>query len=105
MFQQIMSFFFNIDTCDEGHSIEKIQRMFVWSSTNALLNNFCSKENDIKNNKRSKKKKKKKENFKHSAKFCIYNLFFYKYYLIFKSLYFLHWIYLLVYIYLFFIYI
>ena len=36
---------FDVDTCDEGHSIEKIQRMFVWSSTNALLNNFCSKEN------------------------------------------------------------
>ena len=32
--------FFNIDTCDEGHCKEKIQRMFVWSSTNALLNNF-----------------------------------------------------------------
>ena len=27
---------FNIDTCDEGHNIEKIKRIFVWSSTNAL---------------------------------------------------------------------
>ena len=33
---------FYVDTCDEGHNIEKIQRMFVWSSTNVLLNNFCS---------------------------------------------------------------
>ena len=41
-------------------SIEKIQRMFVWSSTNALLNNFCSKENNIINNKFNKKKKKRK---------------------------------------------
>ena len=48
---------FNVDTCDEGHNIEKIQRMFVWSSTNTLLNNFCSKENNIKNNKLSKKRK------------------------------------------------
>ena len=37
---------FNVDTCDEGHNIEKIQRVFVWSSTNALLNNFCSRENN-----------------------------------------------------------
>ena len=64
---------FNVDTCDEHHSIKKIQRMFVWSSPNALLNNLCSKENNnIKNNNLSKK-----ENFKHSAKFCICNLFFY----------------------------
>ena len=33
---------FNVDTCDEGQSIKEIQRMFVWSSTNVLLNNFCS---------------------------------------------------------------
>ena len=52
---------FNVDTCDDSHSIEKIQRMFVWSFTNTLLNNFCSKENNIiRNNKKSKKKKKKK---------------------------------------------
>ena len=49
---------FNVDTCDEGHNIEKIQRMFVWSATNALLNNFCSKENNnITINKLSKKRK------------------------------------------------
>ena len=30
---------------------KKYKKMFVWSSTNALLNNFCSKENNnIKNN-------------------------------------------------------
>ena len=63
---------FNVDTCDEHHSIKKIQRMFVWSSANALLNNFCSKENNIENNKLSKKRKL----FKNSAKFCICNLFF-----------------------------
>ena len=34
---------FNVDTCDEGHNIEKIQKMFVWSSTNALLDIFCSR--------------------------------------------------------------
>ena len=49
---------FNVDTCDEGHNIEKIQRMFVWSSTNALLNNFCSRENNnITINKLSNKRK------------------------------------------------
>ena len=49
---------FNVDTCDDGHNIEKIQRMFVWSSTNALLNNFCSRENNnITINKLSKKRK------------------------------------------------
>ena len=37
---------FNVDTCDEGHNIEEIKRIFVWSSTNALLNNFCSWENN-----------------------------------------------------------
>ena len=53
---------FNVDTCDEGHNIEKIQRMFVWSSMNVLLNNFCSRENyNITINKLSKKKKKKKK--------------------------------------------
>ena len=35
---------FNVDTCDEGHNIEKIQRMFVRSSTNTLLNDFVPKE-------------------------------------------------------------
>ena len=49
---------FNVDTCDEGYNIEKIQRMFVWSSTNTLLNNFCSKENNnITSKKLSKKRK------------------------------------------------
>ena len=87
---------FNVDTCDEDYNIEKIQRMFVWSSTNALLNNFCNRENNITSYKLSKTKE--KENFKHSVKFCICNLFFYKNYLIFKSLYCLYLIYLLVYI-------
>ena len=48
---------FPVDTCDEGYSREKIQRIFVWSSTNALLNIFCSRKND----KLSKKKKERKK--------------------------------------------
>ena len=49
---------FNVDICDEGHSIEKYKKMFIWSSINLLLNNFCSKENNnIKNNKLSKRRK------------------------------------------------
>ena len=39
-------FLFNVDTYYEGHNIKKIKRIFVWSSTNALLDNFCSREND-----------------------------------------------------------
>ena len=49
---------FNVDTCEEGHNIENIQKMFVWSSINVLLNNFCSRENyNITINKLSKKRK------------------------------------------------
>ena len=33
---------FNVDTCDEGHNIEKIQKTLIWSSTNVLLNNVSS---------------------------------------------------------------
>ena len=51
-------FLFHVDSCDEGHSIEKIEKMIVWSSSNALLNNFCSRENDnITCKKLSKKRK------------------------------------------------
>ena len=93
---------FDFDTCDEGNNIEKIQRMFIWSSTNALLNTFfilgeimilqVQQKKKIK----KRKEKKRKENFKHSAKFRICNQFFYKYYLIFKSLYCSYLIHLLV---------
>ena len=49
---------FHVDSCGECHSIEKIEKMIVWSFSNALLNNFCSKENDnITCKKLSKKKK------------------------------------------------
>ena len=49
---------FHVDLCGEGHRIEKIEKMIVWSSSNALLNNFCSKENDnITCKKLSKKRK------------------------------------------------
>ena len=34
------------DSCDAGHSTEKIEKMVIWASTNALLNNYCSKENN-----------------------------------------------------------
>ena len=37
---------FHVNSCGEGHSIEKIEKMIVWSSSNALLNNFCNKKND-----------------------------------------------------------
>ena len=37
---------FSIDTCDAGHSINRIEKMLVWAATNSLLNNFCRKEND-----------------------------------------------------------
>ena len=37
--------FYN-DFCGSGHSSEKLERMIVWASTNALLNNFCAREND-----------------------------------------------------------
>ena len=69
--------------------------MFLWSSTNGLLNNLGSRENDNIISDKLRKTKTKK-NLKHSAKFCICNLFFYKYYWIFKSLYSLYLIYLLV---------
>ena len=51
--------FLPINDCGNEHSIDKVQEMLVWASTNALLNNFCSKENDLLH--RSKKSGKKKE--------------------------------------------
>ena len=72
MFWQIL---FNVDICDVGHSIEKIERIFIWSSTNTFLNNFCSRENDDITCCKLSKKKKKKEIFKDSAKFSICNIF------------------------------
>ena len=57
MFWLMMNFFY-VDSCGEGHSIEKIEKMIVWSSSNALLNNFCCKENDNVTCKKLSKKKK-----------------------------------------------
>ena len=37
---KIRCFFFNVDTSDESYSTEKLERIFVWSATNDLLNNF-----------------------------------------------------------------
>ena len=51
--------FLPMNNCDNDHSIDKIQKMLLWASTNALLNNFCAKENDfINQNKKSVKKRK-----------------------------------------------
>ena len=53
---------FQVDSCDEGHNMEKIERMILWSSSNALLNNFCAKENINIAIKKSLSKKKKTTN-------------------------------------------
>ena len=37
---------FPLAYCDNGHSLDKIQQMIIWASTNSLLNNYCNKEND-----------------------------------------------------------
>ena len=57
---------FHVDSFGEGHSIEKIEKIIMWSPSNALLHNFCCKEND---NITCKKLSKKKGNFKHSTEF------------------------------------
>lgn len=52
--------YFPVDSCDAGHSAERIVHMIVWASTNALINNYCSKENNnlIANKVNSGKKRK-----------------------------------------------
>lgn len=35
------------DSCDAGHSTEKIEKMIIWVATNILLNNYCSRENNV----------------------------------------------------------
>ena len=37
---------FQLEQCENGHSLEKTERMIVWASTNSLLNNYCQREND-----------------------------------------------------------
>ena len=37
---------FQLEQCENGHLLEKIERMIVWASTNSLLNNYCEREND-----------------------------------------------------------
>ena len=78
---------FNVDTCDEGHSVGKIQRMFVWSSTNYVLNNCCLRENNITSNKLSKKIKTSNIhlNFVCVTYFSISILFFKSIYCLFVS--------------------
>ena len=51
--------FLPMNNCDNGHNIEKIQRMLLWASTNTLLNNFCAKENDLINRSKNSGKKRK----------------------------------------------
>ena len=36
----------HLQSCENGHSLEKIEKMIVWASTNSFLNNFCRREND-----------------------------------------------------------
>ena len=48
-----------MNNCDNGHSTDKLQRMLLWASTNALLNNFCVKENDLINQSKTSAKKRK----------------------------------------------
>lgn len=36
-----------LDSCKEGHSAEKIEKIVIWASSNSLLNNYCSKENNV----------------------------------------------------------
>lgn len=35
------------DICEDGHQSQKLEKMIIWASTNALLNNYCSKENNV----------------------------------------------------------
>lgn len=47
-----------VDSCDAGHNSEKIEKMIIWTATNVLLNNYCSKQNNIlSENKHVKKRK------------------------------------------------
>lgn len=39
--------FLPTNNCGNEHGIDEVQKMLVWASTNALLNNFCSKQNDL----------------------------------------------------------
>lgn len=36
-----------VDSCHAGHSGDTIEKWVIWASTNALLNNYCSKENNL----------------------------------------------------------
>ena len=50
-----------VNSCDAGHDSEKIARMVIWTSNNILLNNYCSKQNNIlSENKLNGKGKKRK---------------------------------------------
>lgn len=49
---------FHVDSCDEGHTIQQIEKMLIWSSSNSLINNFCRKENDNISKKKNIRKRK-----------------------------------------------
>ena len=54
----MMNFSFMLTHVLKVTALKKIEKMIVWSSSNALLNNFCNKENDnITCKKLSKKRK------------------------------------------------
>ena len=51
--------FLPLNDCDAGHSIEKIQKMLIFASSNVLLNNYCRKNNNhIQNNNKLTNKRK-----------------------------------------------
>lgn len=61
---------FPVDLCESGHHTEELEKKNVWASTNALLNNYCSKENNClaANKMRNSDKKRKLETLTKSGK-------------------------------------
>lgn len=39
--------FLSSNFCEDGHSTQKLERMIIWASTNTLINNYCSMENNV----------------------------------------------------------
>lgn len=48
-----------LESCQNNHSIEKVEKLLVWASTNSLLNNYCAKENDLLDGNKNQGKKRK----------------------------------------------
>lgn len=66
---------FASDMCDNGHSTEKIEYMVVYSSTNAILNNYCNKVNNITTTNRLNKNVGTKRKLQTLQKWCNHNQF------------------------------